>query len=354
MIIPKAEKLPSGTWRVRLRLGGKSVSVTDVTEKKAIAKARIIKAEYLSGKRIDAYNDKQKENPSLSQMIDDYIASKSNICSPVSIKGWRTIQKNRFQSVMNLPYNDKTDWQKIVNRESAYVSAKTLKTAYSFVASVIRSNGFFMPKVSLPQIAPNARPYLTYEDIQQFTDAIKGDSYEIAFLFGLHSLRLSEIYGMRWQDIDFKHRTFHVCGAVVPDEYNHFERKETTKNVSSNRVIPIFIDRLYDLLSQNREKEGQIVKGCPSAFSRHLKKICQSNGLPVISPHGLRYSFASLAYHLNVPQKVTQKLGGWSDTATMNKIYIRVAQQDINAVAEELKNFYSNSPTKSPTAHEKP
>lgn len=46
MKIPKATKLPSGKWRIQLRLGGESYSVTEDTLRGAQRRAERIKAEY--------------------------------------------------------------------------------------------------------------------------------------------------------------------------------------------------------------------------------------------------------------------------------------------------------------------
>ena len=45
MKIPKARKLPSGTWHIQLRLGGESITVNARTEKECVRQAQIIKAE---------------------------------------------------------------------------------------------------------------------------------------------------------------------------------------------------------------------------------------------------------------------------------------------------------------------
>ena len=34
------------------------------------------------------------------------------------------------------------------------------------------------------------------------------------------------------------------------------------------------------------------------------------------------------------------QIGGWSDPATMHKIYTHIAQQDVNSYGAELKAFF--------------
>ncbi|MDR1589760.1 MAG: hypothetical protein LBS51_06160, partial [Oscillospiraceae bacterium] len=57
----------------------------------------------------------------------------------------------------------------------------------------------------------------------------------------------------------------------------------------------------------------------------------------------LRHSFASLAYHLNVPEKIAMQIGGWADDKTMRKIYTHIASKDIEKYTSELVKFFDNA-----------
>ena len=83
MRVPKPRKLRF----IQLRLGGESVSVTELTEKQCIKTAQLVKAEYLAGKRGNAARD----NITLAQAIDKYVGSRSNILSPSTLRGYNTI-----------------------------------------------------------------------------------------------------------------------------------------------------------------------------------------------------------------------------------------------------------------------
>jgi hypothetical protein len=99
MKVPKARKLPSGSWFIQLRLGGESISVTALTEKECTKQAQYIKAEYVAGKREYAENE-AVTLPTLTKAIDQYIEDRANTLSPLTVRGYRIIQKNRFQDYM--------------------------------------------------------------------------------------------------------------------------------------------------------------------------------------------------------------------------------------------------------------
>ena len=97
MKLPKAKKLPSGNWFIRLRLGGEEIPITETTEKKAIDKARMIKAEYKAGVR----QAKNRETRTVRQICKAYLASRRSVLSPSTVRGYTTIIRTRFESVIN-------------------------------------------------------------------------------------------------------------------------------------------------------------------------------------------------------------------------------------------------------------
>ena len=341
MVVPEPRKLSSGNYFIQLRLGGESVSVTAPTAKECRDKARSIKSQHVAGeKRIQ----RSKSNPTLTQAIDDYIAARSNTLSPSTIRGYRTIQRNRFETVMEKRLKDIKDWQTICNNEAKLCGAKTLKNSYCFIVSVLRENGIHPTKVTLPQVVKSNRPWLTPEQITVFVRAIKGNDCEIPALLALHSLRRSEVCAVTWEEhIDLKAKRILVSGALVPDEEENLVLKETNKNSASQRYVPIMIDELYKALIAVKDKTGLVVKEHPNTVWARINKVCEENGLPLVGNHGLRHSFASLAYHLGMPEMVAMRIGGWSDPATMRDIYTHLADADIKKHTDSMVKFYKNA-----------
>ena len=73
------------------------------------------------------------------------------------------------------------------------------------------------------------------------------------------------------------------------------------------------------------------------------EKICRENNLPNVGIHGLRHSFASLAYHLQIPEKIAMEIGGWSDYQTMRKIYTHLSSIDRKKAENKMAEFYKNA-----------
>lgn len=334
--VPTPRKLPSGNWFIQLSVNGKRISVTEPTEKACIARAMAIKEELLEP--VD-----RSQKPTLSVAIDRYIESRQNVLSPATIVGYRVIQRNRFKVAMSRPINayDENGWQRLVNAEAKTISAKTLQNSWHFVASVIYEETGKRYNVRLPQIVSNERPFLEPEQIKTFLAAVKGESFEIAALLALCSLRRSELLALTWDNIDLDSGFITVKGAVVSDGEKMVYKKEN-KNRSSRRIVPIMIPQLREALEAANHNTPTVVTPCSSAILRGINRVCQENGLPEVGIHGLRHSFASLAYHLNMPEKIAQQIGGWANDATMRKIYTHVAQRDVLKYQNIMSTFYSN------------
>lgn len=334
MKTPKAKQLPSGAWFCRVRVDGQDISITRETEKAAVAEAMAIKA----GIREAA---KAPRRITLTKAIDNYIEARRNVLSPSTIRGYRIIQNNRFPSMMNRDITAITaeQWQRAVNLEARQVSAKTLTNAWGFVSSVIDEATGRHITVRLPQIVPSRRPWLTPEQIPVFVEAVKGEKPEIPALLALSSLRRSEIVALRWTDVDLDNGVLMVNGAAVPDENHRIVYKQETKNLSSRRIVPI-IPPLYDALSHAEQKGEFVVTHHPATIMNQVNRVCEKNGLPKVGLHGLRHSFASLAFHLNMPEKVAMQIGGWANDQTMKRIYTHLAQSDISKHARAFTAFF--------------
>ena len=336
--VPKPWQRPNGKWSVQVVVDGKKHSITEDTAEACVARAMAIKQNLLEAK------DNSKK-PTLSEAIDRYIEARENVLSPSTILGYRIIQRNRFKTAMSRPvdFYDEHGWQKLVNIETKLCSAKTLTNAFRFVSSVIyeETKKRYCPK--LPQIVSEPREFLEPEQIQIFVDAIAETKYAIPAMLALCSLRRSELLALTWDKIDLENGTIKVQGAVVRDESFKCTYKPENKTSASRRIVPIMIPKLKEALEAVENKTGAVVTTTPNAIRKNINRVCEENGLPQVSIHGLRHSFASLSYFLGVPVKIAQKIGGWSNDATMMKIYTHVAKSDVLKYQNMFVDFYKNA-----------
>ncbi len=337
MKVPEPRKLPSGNYFIQLRLGGESISITAATAKECKDKAALVKAQH----KVNQPKQKRTAKPiTLEKAIDKYIASKSNTLSPSTICGYEAIKNYRFKSCMKKPITEIKDWQQVVNDEAALCAPKTLKNAWSLVRSVLRDNNINV-EVTLPQVPIREKEFLDPEQIKTFLEKVKGEDVEIPALLALHSLRRSEILALDWSNVDLKKRDIYVHGASVYDKEHNLVTKETNKNDTSTRHVPIMIPQLCDALSACEDKTGRVVDIMPNNIWHRVNKICRDAKLPEVGVHGLRHSFCSLCYSLQIPEMVCMKIGGWKDYDTMRKIYTHIGDKDLAKYTAAITDFYS-------------
>ncbi len=330
--VPEPKQLPSGSWFARVMVRGNSVCITEATKEAYYIKARAVKSGLLE-------TAPQLPKMPLSKAIDNYINENTNVLSPSTIKAYKSIRKTRFQALMDKDINS-IKWQEAVNTEATDVSPKTLANAWRLITASLKAAGVTPPEVKLPKIPKAQKEWLDFEQIQAFTKIIKGQDCELGALLALHGLRRSELLALTKDSIDLKKQTITISGAVVYNDKSEIVHKDTNKNASSQRTVPILIPRLEELLNDDNIK-GQLITTKPNTLYVQVNKLCKRNQLPEIGVHGLRHSFCSLAFHLGWSEATVMTVGGWSDSKTVHNIYKHLAEKDKNADIKKMISFYS-------------
>jgi integrase len=347
MKVPKAKRLPSGSWHIQLRLGGQSISITEPTEKLCTQRAQLVKAEYLAGKKQQKIED---ANLTLARAIEVYCEDRSNSLSPATIRKYYNIKKNHFQDLMGLRLDRITDrqWQRSVNAMLARYAPITVDRSVGMVKTVVLANAVKFPPVTVgkasAQKAKDADKcqFLEPEEILLFVREAAKTPYAVPLLLALSSLRIAEIDGLDWADVTKD--VIRVRRVRIQDKDGNWILKAGAKTEGSVRDVPVFIPELQAALDRERKPEGKLMTTTQEALRRACKRVCAAAGVPCPGVHGLRHSFASLCAsdQLQIPMHVSQKIGGWENDKVMREIYTHVARSDVAACISRLKAFYAN------------
>lgn len=340
--LPTVTRLPSGAYHTRCMIDGQRISITAETEKEVIAK-------YMAMKHgvIETEQRKRTKVATLEEALTDYIEERRGFRSPATIYGYESYKRSAFQSMMGVNIHTATDqqWQDAIRKEMrAGKSPKYIKNAWMLMAAAIEAKTGRRPDVFLPEKEPKEREFLDPDQIPVFVEAIKGETIEIAALLELSSLRRSEMLALTWDNIDLDRDVIYVHGARVQGgEKGALVHKAQNKNDTSRRTVPI-IPPLKEALLRQEKREGYLVTLTGGWINTRINEICRANNLPEVGNHGLRHSFASLAYHLGIPEKIAMEIGGWKDHGTMNKIYTHLAQKDIAKRSKQFSDFFVAKP----------
>lgn len=340
MKVPKAVKLPSGSWRVSIMVKGRRISITEPTKKEAEQAAAAIK----SGAAIKERHAKL----TLYDAITEYLKSKSAVLSPATIRGYKTMQKHRFPDLMKMDIHTitKPDVQRAVNAEVEKVSAKTVSNSYGLVRPVLKEYGIDVFGVRLPQIKKPVKRYLQPEDIGKLVDAVKGDTCEIPILLAVWlGMRRSEIIGLCWDCVDVENSLIHIRRAVVPNENNEWVLKETAKNESSQRTVecPQYI--MEKIAALPRRKNGRLFAMHPDTVRKHIHRACAKAGITDTTVHGLRHTNAAVMKTLGIDDRYAMERGGWSCESTYRKTYSYVFDSKKAAANSAINDFFTHEIT---------
>ena len=151
-------------------------------------------------------------------------------------------------------------------------------------------------------------------------------------------VRVAELNGLRWSDIDFEKRLIHVRrNRLVTKEVGIYEKSPKTK--TSLRDIPM-PDALYVELKNYYEWFADAIPNFDKELDKHylavniyrvpiyphtmgswLKKIERANDLKEVTCHGLRHTYCSFLLSNNVPIQTVSKYMGHSDSTVTLKVY---------------------------------
>ena len=168
-----------------------------------------------------------------------------------------------------------------------------------------------VPPVKWLKVPPQKFDFLSFEEAERLINAADAQ-WRPAILVGLRcGLRIGEIMGLRWEDVDL------VAGRLVVNRAVSRGRIGSPKN-GRTREIPLGIDVLR-ALKDHRHLKGESVFCGPAGRLLHknetkhpLWRACRKAGLRQIGWHALRHSFASHLVMRGAPIRGVQELLGHS------------------------------------------
>ncbi|ACO28786.1 site-specific integrase [Bacillus cereus] len=180
----------------------------------------------------------------------------------------------------------------------------------------------------------------TEEEVKQFLLHSQESRYHIGYLLAITTgMRLGEVLGLRWQDVDFNNHTVTINQTLGHDN----KIKTSAKNNSSKRTIPIPLEVIEELkkckLQVNKDKLrigpayhdldliicnklGEVTTR--TTFTRHFDKVIKNAGIKKIKFHDTRHTHATLLLKQGVHPKVVSERLGHSDISLTLRVYSHV------------------------------
>lgn len=203
---------------------------------------------------------------------------------------------------------------------------------------------------AIPVAKPDRRAVITFSDqVAAFLDAVEADRLSAMYVVTLAlGLRLGEVTGLRWSDVDLDAgilRVTHALQWIRPiGEKAAAPRLVAPKTEESKRVLELSEPLVEALRTHQRQQLQEIeaaggtwLNGWHLVFTgshgeplraetigEQLRAILKTAGLPRIRFHDLRHANASLLLTAGVDEVMVSKLLGHSNPTTTRNIYQHV------------------------------
>lgn len=162
----------------------------------------------------------------------------------------------------------------------------------------------------LPQIDHKAAKaaVLQIDELRAYFKAAADSPYAVPLMLMACGLRRGEALGARWENLDIPAGTLAIVGQRLPG--GAFAPPKTAASV---RVVELPVQLTVILRRMPRPiGGGWLCDISPNTLRNAHQKVIRAAGLPMITLHGLRHSFATAAVQQGVPIKVLQAALGHS------------------------------------------
>lgn len=305
-------------------------------------------------RKYEEFEREVKETPptemTVVELVDMYI-SKCVLSGarPTTERGYRTCEK-RIQTVLNKTLAKSLTTYRLEKIIALWLSEHgySPKTIHNTISLLSASYEYAIKigvldknpcrNVTLPKQTQKEKVILSEEDMMKFLDALEEErlDYKVGYKLCLMcGLRRSEVLGLRESDVDIKQ-----CYVNISKGRHRIgsEDKVTgTKTDRSTRVLAIpksLAEDIAELIEEHHsfpyEKTDYLIQNGfgqmmnPSTFTNRIYRIEERAGLPAISPHGLRHTFASMLNASGVDiARISAELGHSNVNTTLG-IYTHV------------------------------
>jgi integrase len=210
-----------------------------------------------------------------------------------------------------------------------------------------------------PRVKRSEMKTLTREQLRLLLDGTAGERYHTLYLLAATTgLRLGELHGLKWSDIDLQNGRLFVRRSLQQTRLGLiFEEPKTSSSRRSVELTERAIAGLKD--HRRRQAEERLSLGPawedndlvfpneigqpkdPSTASSHLKLVLSRLGLPRIRFHDLRHTFASLLLQSGESPKVIQEILGHEDVTLTLNVYAHTIPQMQSRATRTMESIVS-------------
>ncbi|CEG31417.1 site-specific integrase [Peribacillus simplex] len=218
-------------------------------------------------------------------------------------------------------------------------------------------------KVERPKVQKKEMKVWDVEEIQHFLKVAEGDhSYMLFHLAVTTGMRMSEILGLRWKNVDLDNGVIYVKEQL--ERYSHnftnVKTKASNRNISISETTVQALRKqrkmiLQEKLMSSSEEYKDLNLVCPTSvgtpylpsnLSKIFKRLTKTSGNKPIRFHDLRHSFATMLLSQSVNPKIVSEILGHSSSKITLDVYTHILPNMQKDTAKQLGNMLFGAKTK--------
>ena len=320
----------------------------------------------------DDFVKQWKHNPLLDntvrELVEAYVKSRRVLgIEETTLQGYESTTERICAVLGNLQAGTLTPYQvqQLVNSLGQKYKAKTIRNTISLLSAsydnAIKLGQLSMnpcKMVDLPKKERKEIDIFSKEDISKFLNVLSEErldyvvGYELALFCGM---RRSEILGLKEEDINIPFKCVSINKSRHRVKGKDYVQPTKTEGSRRTLAVPDFVlDDIKRLIDEHHSKEFEVSDYLvqdgfgqpmtPSALTQRVLRIEQEAGLPNVSLHDLRHTFASMLNNANIDIAMISRELGHSNISTTLNIYTHVFGNVADAsrsIAENLNSEFS-------------
>jgi integrase len=274
--------------------------------------------------------------------------------------GWRKLSKLNLVVMQQAINNLRTDNER---KNSKKILVDMLEKALA--ADLITKNVAKQITTVYTKEEKAERRVLTVKETDIFLDAAKDTFYYNLFVVALETgMRIGEITGLQWEDIDFKQKLIHVRHSMTYFSKNgkySFEIHQTKTNkgqrdipltqvainalrrqyflkqmiISSEKEPLAGFENLVFVTKNNKPTTQFLVTECIAGVMKKIHNCNPGMTFEKITQHCFRHTFATRWLEAGVPIKTVSKVLGHSQLQLTTDLYMHVTNESLfNGLAQ--------------------
>ena len=218
-------------------------------------------------------------------------------------------------------------------------SPKLVREVGSLLLAILRLAGInFTGEVALPKVRQKAVEVFTKPELLEIGKTVlrRPDETGLGILLTAYTgIRLGELCGLQWQDVNVDAGTLHVQRTVeriAQAGGGTCLAVQTPKTENSDRWIPIPQEMLRVLDVSNRKPDAYLLTGGealpdPRTCQYRYKALLNRCGVGYRNFHALRHTYATRCIEQGVDAKSVSELLGHSDVRTTLRLYVHSSME---------------------------